>query len=86
MMRRDVGHRREAAEQLVLAARVEIVDQQADANAAPGRVAQLAQELQPDAVVLGVVVLDVERERSTPRQKSAAASARRGEKGGESER
>ena len=67
----DVRNCGEAAEQLILDARVKIVDQQADANAALGRVAQLAQELQADAVVMEVVVLNVERERGTPRQRES---------------
>ena len=65
----DVGDRGEAAEQLVLAAGVEVVDEQADAHAAPGGIAQLAQELQADAVVGQVVVLDVERALGPSRQR-----------------
>jgi hypothetical protein len=64
----DVGNRGEAAKQLVLAAGVEVVDEQADAHAAPRRVAQLAQELQADAVVGQLVVLGVERALGAPRQ------------------
>jgi len=58
------------------AARAEIVDRQADADAALGRVAQ---ELQADAVVVEVVVLGVERERRTPRQREAPAGVGEGD-------
>ena len=57
------------AEQLVLAAGVEVVDQQAHAHAALGGIAQRAQELQADAVVGQVVVLDVERALGPLRQR-----------------
>ncbi len=67
----DVRQGREGAEQLVLAGGVEIVDEQAHANAASGGIGERAQEAQADAVLLQLVVLDVERALGATRQRQA---------------
>ena len=72
------------AEELVFAGGVEIVDEQANANAARGRVAQLAQEAQVDAVALELVVLTSSDARKRAASGELASRRRRRSAAGES--
>jgi hypothetical protein len=64
----DVRERRQPAQQRVGVRGVEVVDEQADANAALARVAQRRQQQPAGRVVLELVVLDVERRRRALRK------------------
>ena len=64
----DVGERRQAAQQRIRMGRVEVVDEEADADAAHARVAQGLHQQAPGRVVLEHVVLHVERRRRALRE------------------